>query len=750
MKNKNTSHSPFSDGVTSNHRGFNNPANRHHSTNPSESRNNNVQQYRVLYTNQKTKKRKLWTDGKLTYNNAEKKCRLYEACPLPGTVGGGVVDEIDLCGQQVAVEAGMEELESEKYLIRIEGPWNDQVDGRNGSTVRSRPNSGGRPGGGMGMMAGGSNALGSAASSTANSTVVRSDGMKKLLSNKYRMPPKVMPLHPEDRRRRDNSLAGRGGNAPIPGKKMPPLQPGELERRYFGTRGSEGGGGSFGYDNERYGYDERRGAGISADGGGYSNFHRNGNTCEASASAGRGIESRSSFSGYSNNGKISNYDENRRAIQSNSCNYYCGRIGGTTSQNTSLSAENIQSRTHNRLSLNNEGIDQRNPGCREYDWDKEQQQQGDGRRQPSNPRLHHSPPAQRSHLSHANESAGRNVVEKENDICENAHQSFVVRACDDGVSSHHTSHIGGNTSRFISDGYDASRLYEEEDSDSGNDDDEHYDVGVGGHDTVGGRDDVRNTLSHRGNGTAVAVQNRYLDGNDDGMPLTLRDSTEQENATSIVHRQLTSNPAVSGDDPHATDELLELLGLATPVAAAAIIPHPSEEDRRGVETETPHSQRSSAEYRPKSLVCYSSDIDNNNDSSTGAVGWAQNDDNQDQESSFLAGIIRAETQLQDRADVGSRTHLFGASSATDLSSNGFGGWQHRNYECGERFDGQNEFISNEDEVFSRVTSDDVAKTNPNRMHLNNGQDKEEMGTATFSGFTLPSADESTSSSDDED
>lgn len=711
MNNKNTSHSPLSDGVTtnsrsiSNHRGFNNPANRHHSTNPSESRNNNVQQYRVLYTNQKTKKRKLWKDGKLTYNNAGKKCRLYEACPLPGTVGGGVVDEIDLCGQQVVVEAGMDELESEKYLIRIEGPWNDQVDGRNGSIVMSHPNSGGRPSGGMGMMAGGSNALGSAASSTANSTVVRSDGMKKLLSNKYRMPPKVMPLHPEDRRRRDNSLVGRGGNAPISGKKMPPLQPGELERRYFGNRGSKGRGGSFGYDNERHGYDERRGAEISTDGGGYGNFHRNRNTCEASASAGRGIESRSSVSGYSNNGKISNYDEDRRTIQS---------------------------------------IDQRNPGCREYDWAKEQQQR-DGRRQPSNPRLHHSPPTQRSHLSHANESVSRSFVEKENDNCENAHQSFVVRARDDGGSSHHRARIGDTTSRFISDGYDASRLYEEEDSDSGNDDDEHYDVGVGGHDTVGGRDDVQNTLSHRGNGTAVAFQDRYLDGNDDGMPLTLCDSTQQENATSVVPRQLTSNPAVSVDDPHATDELLELLGLSTPVAAAA-----SEEDRRGVETETPHSQRSSAEYRPKNIVCYSSDIDNNNDSSTGAVVWAQNDDNQDQESSFLARIIQAESQLQDRASVGSRTLLFGDCIETDLSSNGFGGWQHCNYECGERFDGQNEFISNEDKAFSRVNSDYVAKTNPNRMHLNNGQDKEEMGTATFSGFTLPSADESTSSSSSED
>ena len=480
----------------------------------------------------------------------------------------------------------------------------------------------------------------------------------------------------------------------IPGKKMPPLQPGELERRYFG---SEGRGGSVGYNDERHGYDEQRGRRGNIDGSGYGNYYTNDNTFIERAVAGRGIESRSSsVGGYRNNGRITSHNEERRAIQSKSCNHYNGgRIGGTTSQDTNLGADdNIPSLTHNHLSLNNEGIgggiDQRNLECRQplhddqYEWDKKQQQQhqqGYGRQWPSNPRLQHSPLTEQSHLNHANDAV---FMEKENDNCENAHQSFFVRGRDDGGSSHHRAHTGDTTTRFISDGYDASGLYEEEDSDSGNDDVEHYDVGVGSHDTVGGRDDVQSTLSHRDNGTAAAFQGRCLDGNDEGIPLTWRESTQQENASSVVQRQLTSNPAVSVDDPHATDELLELLGLATHVAAATI-PHPSEEDGRDAETETPHPQRSSAEYRPQNIMCNSSDIDNNNDSTTRAVG-ARNDDNQDK-CSFLAGIIEAETQLQDRAVVGSKTHLFGTSSATDLSGNGFGGWKHRNYECDERFDG---------------------------------------------------------------
>lgn len=674
-------------------------------------------QYRVLYTNQKTKKRKLWKDGKLIFQNAGKKCRLYEAYPLPGTVGGGVIiDELDLCGQQVVGD----ELESEKYLIRIEGPWNDEVDGRSGSignitnscasTLQSKHSGGGggSTSGGMGIMAG-SSTLGSATTTTSSataSTVMRSNGMKKLLSKKYRMPPKVMPLHPEERRRRDNSLI-RGGSA-CNQREMPPLQPGELERRYYGE-GGRGDSESFGYDTERHIiYEaERRGARGNNDSGGCGdynndargtgNFNGNGNGYDERAAARRGGESRS-VSSYSNIRRMPNYDEDQRQTQRQAI----------ASQNTNRN-DIIPSRNHHLPSLNNEaivgGIDQNNPpGSHQPIYDeqgghnRQKWNNQDGQRQPSSTQTF--PRTQRSNHNHATEIVSTNF--------KNDHQSFVCRGRGGSGSGHDSTNIGNATTRFISDGYDASRLYEEEESDSGNDDDEHDDD-VGGRDTVGWRDDVRDTSSYKGNGTS-AFQDGCIDGINDEMSGNNKNGRQQEDSSRVFNHQPTSTSAVPVENRHATDELLELLGVAAPVAAPSTLPRPPVDETIYTVMEN------SAKYR-------------SNYSTIKAVGFAQNDEgpDEDQESSFLAGIIEAENQLQDRA------------IDTESSITGFGGWRHRENDWGENSNSQNEAIG-KNEAFSSSGG----------LHLNNKQYEEETGTAkSFSGFTLPSADESTSSSEDE-
>ena len=661
----------------------------------------------MLYTNQKTKKRKLWKDGKLTVHNAGKKCRLYEAHPLPGTVGGGVIDELDLAGQQQCLGGGgCDELESEKYLIRIEGLWNDEMDGGNSSSTSGgrsallRPNGGSRPGGGMLAMG----------SSTSSTTAIRSDGMKKLLSNKYRMPPKVMPLHPEDRRRRDYSfMAMAGGNERHP-RKMPPLQPGELERRYFGDGGS-GGGGNFGYDN---GHDERN-IGGRRDGSGYGNYERD-------IQRNR-YEERT---GCCNDGRMANYDEERRPIQSGDYDDHPGRIRGASSRNTNIGNDNMASRNPYRPSSNNDdsagGIDQRGRSQLplhdergENDW--QQQQQQDGRRQPSNPHPPPYPTSKRSSLNDAKVAVSSNFMAKENDNRQNAHQSFDGRGRGEFGSGHHSANVGSNakgvtTTRFTTDGFDASGLYEEEESDNDiNDDDADDNVDIGGHDNNGGRS---------------------------------ASDSRQEEASSVIRRQTASFAATPVDDRHATDELLELLGVSTPDPAG--VPGPPVDRRRKVLTETLHSQHSIYQTRPITSSCDGSNVD----STTSAGGVAHSDDNHDEDSSFLAGILQAEDRLQDRAIGGYKNHGLGSCSDNGLSSNGngFGGWQNYHNDCDESFDGYNDELSNdENQVFAGGNSGDASKTNPIGLDLNNGSDMKDKGAENnFSGFTLPSADESSSSS----
>lgn len=227
------------------------PSNNKHSS------GNSKQQFQVLYTHQKTKKKKQWKDGRLLLTGT--RASLYEACPLPGS-STAAIDSLDMTHAEATRLVGTVsnggvvegELESEKYLIMVEGMWVDVASGGGG--------------GGAAAAAGKNNhplwnkqlpqsqhdrqpSSSSAAASQGSTTTIHrgikqpSLGMQKLLSSKFRMPQKVIPLPPEEKRKRQWMENG------VNKRKCRVLQPGELERRFYGGRD---------HDNDN-GYNERGG-----------------------------------------------------------------------------------------------------------------------------------------------------------------------------------------------------------------------------------------------------------------------------------------------------------------------------------------------------------------------------------------------------------------------------------------------------------------------------------------------------------
>lgn len=238
------------------HNSFNNPT--------SCNQNSSIfkHEYQVLYTHQKTKKKKSWKDGRLVLHNT--RASLYDAVPIPGSAGG-IIDSLDLTTNEArCLRDGYYdgELESEKFLITVEGPWNAVGGGSDGSGDGTDNNDND-----------GNNPLWN--NPTAQSTkrhlqqrrLLRqrqqpSASMKKLLNNKFRIPQKIIPLHPEEKRRRE-AMNGGGGMA----KRSRPLQPGELERRFYGD--SRGTYGHCGYHDDARG--DRHGGGGYGSERGYDN-----------------------------------------------------------------------------------------------------------------------------------------------------------------------------------------------------------------------------------------------------------------------------------------------------------------------------------------------------------------------------------------------------------------------------------------------------------------------------------------------
>ncbi|KAL7554460.1 hypothetical protein ACHAWF_017916, partial [Thalassiosira exigua] len=177
-------------------------------------------QFRVLYTHQKTKKKKSWKDGRLVLGGTHGS--LFDACPNPGS-GGGAIDSLELTRAEAEAMAngtyGEEDLESEKFLIQVEGPW-----------------VAGGGAGGEGPVRPGDDPLWNQRPRVRGSkgAIRPSAGMKRVLAGKFKMPGRIQPLHPEERRRRARE-------DDVTNKRRRPLQPGGLEWRYYGDGGGEGG-----------------------------------------------------------------------------------------------------------------------------------------------------------------------------------------------------------------------------------------------------------------------------------------------------------------------------------------------------------------------------------------------------------------------------------------------------------------------------------------------------------------------------
>lgn len=151
----------------------------------------NKQQFACLYTKHKTQKHKKWNDGRMIVNRFG--CRLYDADPQPGA-GDPMIDTCALSGNEAqSILSGQRtDVETEKFLITIDGPW------KTPPTIAPP------------------------------SKVTASQGMSKLLQSKYRKPKRMGPPPPS--KRPDN---------PVFSKRQRPLQPGELQRRYYGQQVAE-------------------------------------------------------------------------------------------------------------------------------------------------------------------------------------------------------------------------------------------------------------------------------------------------------------------------------------------------------------------------------------------------------------------------------------------------------------------------------------------------------------------------------
>jgi Protein of unknown function (DUF2439) len=143
-------------------------------------------QFACLFTKQKTQKRKIWLDGRLVVTGIG--VTLHSADPPPGS-GDPVLDQTELTRQEVdALLAGQRcNLDLEKHLITIEGPW-----------------------------------TGAVSTHTQKVAPLVSSAMQKVMTRKFRKPVTAAPPPPPMHR-------------PIPqAKRRRPLQPGELVRSYYG------------------------------------------------------------------------------------------------------------------------------------------------------------------------------------------------------------------------------------------------------------------------------------------------------------------------------------------------------------------------------------------------------------------------------------------------------------------------------------------------------------------------------------
>ena len=151
-------------------------------------------QFACLYTKHKTQKHKVWQDGRLVIGPSS--LRLHAAQPID--LRDSVLDECEITRRQadMFVSGDQDTIETEKFLITVDGPWIPP-----NQTSRAKN----------------SRALGQ--------TPLVSRKMQKVMTNKFRKP---TPFVPPNRQ-------GPTGRFGVQNQRRRPLQPGELQRRYYGS-----------------------------------------------------------------------------------------------------------------------------------------------------------------------------------------------------------------------------------------------------------------------------------------------------------------------------------------------------------------------------------------------------------------------------------------------------------------------------------------------------------------------------------
>jgi hypothetical protein len=145
--------------------------------------------FHALYTKHKTQKHKIWQDGRLVLTSLV--ILLHQANPPPGA-GDPVLDTVPLAPAQIqAIRQGqLTLLETEKFLLQVEGCWKGSSSSWNtASRASSAP----------------------------------SAAMQKLMQRKFRKPATKRPPPPQSQQ-----------PAFLQQRKRP-LQPGELQRQYYGA-----------------------------------------------------------------------------------------------------------------------------------------------------------------------------------------------------------------------------------------------------------------------------------------------------------------------------------------------------------------------------------------------------------------------------------------------------------------------------------------------------------------------------------
>lgn len=514
-------------------------------------------------------------------------------------------------------------------------------------------------------------------------------GMKNVLARKFVMPAKVLPPPPEEKRRRMQQNGG------VLQKRARPLQPGELERRYYGNDGRGGG-----FDSD--------GRGGGGGGGGYGEYDR----------------------GYCGNGYA--HPENDVAGIGKGGRDGCGHdvkwLG-----NDSGGCDQIN--------------DRRGKLCvRDGDFDGQRQ------RYPQQELAALASPLQNQYNHHVGaciNDRGQNVG------CHPTPKSTGgVERNPPGRSNLNGRDVNVTGSRgktFQSNEYDPSGFYNEEEEDS--DDDRGVDCGDDNRVVVDGcggtsmernqhvekwqqqcTDETRMNNNCVGSGHLPASQDQYCEVHSssrrDEHLLNRIERGQEHIARGVVDYRPLLLTGSRIDDTHSDDELLALLG-------AGRLP-----------TLTPKEKSTSPQHHSQEPTIEQSD------SQVNAIATANSHNNNTNKkvSPLLAGIIEAEEEIHN-------TLAAAAAAATTTVNDNWNFDVHDSYsdDVFERWpeaddDDDGGGLDDKSEDIGQQMSENV---NDNVSHsYNHGlDDKEETGGAaaahSMTCFTLPSADESTSTEDDD-